>query len=203
MRSFTVIGLTGPTGAGKGAVCRVFLQENYGIVDTDRLAREVVRPGTDCLKQLAEAFSPSVLNGDGTLNRRELARRAFASPAEQAKLNAITHPAILALCEREVEQLRAAGKRGAVIDAPLLLESGLNERCQKVLAVLAPEEMRLSRLLIRDALPEEELRRRMAAQQPDDFYAAKADAVITNDGDIAALEQQVRAVIAAWEAGEV
>lgn len=203
MNEFTVIGLTGPTGAGKGEVCRLLAGEQYGIVDTDGLARDVVQPGTDCLRQLVATFSEAILHEDGTLNRRELARRAFASPAEQSRLNAITHPAILALSEQQVASYRAAGKRGAVIDAPLLLESGMDAVCDKVLVVLAPAEERLRRLLLRDGITEEEVRRRMSVQQTDDFYAEKADAVIRNTGDLAALARQLQAVLSRWEAGDL
>ena len=88
-------------------------------------------------------------------------------------------------------------------DAPLLLESGMDAVCDKVLVVLAPAEERLRRLLLRDGITEEEVRRRMSVQQTDDFYAEKADAVLCNDGDLAALARQLRAVLSRWEAGEL
>lgn len=192
MSEWQVIGLTGPTGAGKSTVCQALARAGYGIVDTDRLAREVVRPGSDCLRRLVEAFSPAILQADGSLDRRELARRAFAAPEQTRLLNDITHPAIVALCEAQLARFQEEGRRGAVIDAPLLFESGLSARCHRVVAVVAAPEVRLRRLRQRDGLPEEELRRRMAAQPDESAYTERADTVLRNDGDETALLRQVR-----------
>ena len=201
MNNIRIIGLTGPTGAGKNTVCRVFESHGYGIVDTDGLARDVVLPGTECLRRLTEVFSPNILHEDGTLNRRELARRAFVSAETQAELNAITHPAIIKSSYEMIERFRAAGKRGAVIDAPLLFESGMETMCDNVMAVLAPADLRMERLLQRDGITEAELKCRMAVQKSDTFYTEKADAVVHNTGDLGALEQQVNEQIRCWEAG--
>ena len=203
MNKFRIIGLTGPTGAGKSTVCRVFEAAGYGIVDTDALAREAVLPGTACLSRLAEVFSHEILNVDGTLNRRKLAQRAFQSAETQAQLNAITHPAILKLSDEAIKRLRATGKRGAVIDAPLLIESGMETQCDAVMVLLAPREMRIARLLKRDGVTREEIERRMAVQKSDAFYIEKADAVVYNTGELRELEQQVKDQLCRWEAGDV
>ncbi len=199
MRKGRIIGLTGPTGAGKGAVCDCLRRAGYGIVDTDGFAREVVKPNHPCLAQLVEAFSPAILREDGTLNRQKLAELAFASKEQTARLNAITHPAIWALVETELEQIAASDQKGAVIDAPALFESGMDRLCDTVIAVTAEEARRLARLRERDGLSDEALLRRMKAQPPLSFYEEKADVVIANNGSLVELEQQVAEVLTRLE----
>lgn len=199
MRKGRIIGLTGPTGAGKGAVCDCLRRAGYGIVDTDRLAREVVKPHHPCLEKLVEAFSPAILREDGTLNRQKLAELAFASKEQTEQLNAITHPAIWALAETELEAIAASDKKGAVIDAPALFESGMDRLCDSVIAVTAEETQRLKRLRERDGLSDEALLRRMKAQPPLSFYEERADAVIVNNGSLAELEQRVEALLVELE----
>lgn len=190
VNTIRVIGLTGPTGAGKSTVASAWQQAGAAIIDTDRLAREVVKPGTACLQQLVGHFSDAILHPDGTLNRAELARRAFATPQESERLNAITHPAIIVLANEELEEAADRGHAIAVVDAPLLFEAGMDAICHQVVAVTAPTEVRLSRIMNRDGIDETAARRRMAAQQPDAFYTRPGVAVLHNTGSPEALRRQ-------------
>ena len=184
----TILGLTGPTGAGKGAVGSILAQRGALIIDTDRLAREVVEKGSACLAKLADRFGEDILHADGTLNRAALAAKAFAAPAEKAALEAITHPAIIA---RSKEILAQSDAPLAVIDAPLLFESGMDAICDGTLAVLASREVRLSRILARDGIDEAAALCRMNAQPDDAFYRARADHILNNDGDEAQLAERL------------
>ncbi len=191
-----IIGLTGPTGAGKGVVARLLAAAGIPVVDTDGLAREVTASGHPCLSQLAAAFSPTVLRADGTLDRAKLASLAFASPEATARLNAVTHPHIFALTE---ERLTAAWEQGATIaavDAPVLFESGMYRMCDRTVAVLAPAAVRLVRICERDNIPPAQAQQRMNAQPVDAFYEERADEVLYNDGDLAAFEAAVNGWIA-------
>ncbi len=192
-----VVGLTGPTGAGKSVVARILEENGIPVVDADRLAREVVQPGSPCLAALAQAFGPAILRPDGSLDRGALAARAFASPEAAAKLNAITHPAIIA---RSLELLRGYAEKGcraAAVDAPLLYESGMDAICAQVAVITAPAAVRRARIMARDGITADQAARRMAAQPDDAFYRARRpDWFILNDGPPAQLEEQARGMAA-------
>lgn len=186
-----VVGLTGPTGAGKTEVARVFEARGIPVIDADALARRVTEPGTPCLRALALEFGEEILRPDGTLNRRELAARAFTSPDGAKRLNELTHPPIIALTKDILKQREREGKTAAVIDAPLLFESGMDCLCDLTVAVVAPAEVRLRRILRRDAgLTEREARARMAAQQPEAFYTARAGQILRGDVPLPELREK-------------
>lgn len=187
MKGLFILGLTGPSGAGKSEVARVLEEKGYPLVDADSLVREVQRPGSPCLAALAEAFSPDVLRPDGSLDRQKLAALAFCSPEQTQRLNRIVHPAVIALSEERFRQAAEAGAEAAVLDAPLLFESGMDRFCGRTVAVLAPAGERLRRIRQRDGLTEEQAKIRMGAQPSDDYYTARASLVIRNDGSAARL----------------
>ena len=192
-----IVGLTGPTGAGKGVVGALLAARGAFIIDTDRLAREVVAKGEPCLAALAAHFGQDILLDDGSLDRAALAAKAFADPHEKAALEAITHPAIIA---RSQDLLRDCHAPLAVIDAPLLFESGMDAICHTTLAVLAPAEVRLARIRTRDGIDETAALRRMNAQPDDAFYRERADHILNNDGDEAQLEAQLLSLLPQlWE----
>ncbi len=188
----TIVGLTGPTGSGKGAVAQVWTACGLPVIDTDRLAREVVEPDGPCLSQLVTAFSSIILRPDGTLDRAALASLAFASPEANKKLQSITHPAILARCRDRLNGYREQGCRAAAVDAPLLFESGFDQECDATVAVLAPPSIRLQRIRARDSLSEEQALARIHAQPPDSFYTGRATYCLQNDGDLEALRSLAR-----------
>lgn len=188
----TTVGLTGPTGGGKGAVAQVWAACGIPVIDTDRLAREVVEPGSPCLSELAGAFSPAILRPDGSLDRAALAALAFATPEANKKLQAITHPAILARCRDLLCRYREQGCRAAAVDAPLLFESGFDRECDVTVAVLAPPSVRLERICERDGLTEEQALARIHAQPPDAFYTERATYCLQNDGELDTLQVLAR-----------
>ncbi len=181
----TVIGLTGPTGSGKSAVARRFEQAGAFIIDADKLAREVTEKGHPCLSELAARFGDDILDKDGALIRRVLAAKAFATPETRQALNDITHPRIIA---RSEELLAACKAPVAVIDAPLLFESGMERLCDSTVAVIAPLEIRKARIMARDSLTSEAADQRIAAQKNDDYYRDRATFCLVNDRDLAHLE---------------
>ena len=185
-----VVGLTGPTGAGKSEVSRRLAAAQIPVIDADVLARQVVEPGSECLFRLAEEFSEDILNDDGTLNRRQLARRAFATPEDTALLNSLTHPYIIEKTNRILMRMEQTHELAAVIDAPLLFESGMDRICDMTVAVVAPFESRLRRIIERDGLPETQARARMAAQQPEEYYSSRAAVVLSNSGDLDSLRRE-------------
>ncbi len=189
------VGLTGGIGAGKSEVSR--LLDSYGavIVDADRIAREVVEPGTPGLRAVVAEFGEGVLTADGTLDRPKLGAVVFADRDRLAALNAIVHPLVGA---RSAELEAVAGPDAVVVhDVPLLTENGLAPLYDRVLVVDASAETQLDRLVRLRGMPEADARARMAAQASRADRLAVADVVIDNDGPLAALEDQVRKV---WNA---
>lgn len=184
------IGLTGGIGSGKSTVSSRLAELGAFIVDADLVAREIVEPGQPALAELAEAFD-GVLNPDGTLNRAELARQAFATPEATEKLNAITHPRIRARTEELFKQGRESGAQVLVYDMPLLIENGEVDKVDHVLVVDAPDELRIDRLVQHRGLDEDDARRRLAAQIDRATRLNAADTVLDNSGTVEQLLEQV------------
>lgn len=173
------LGLTGPTGAGKSTVARLLEQNGIPLVDADAIARTVTEKGSPVLSALADAFGNDILFPDGSLDRRALAAVAFSSKENTEKLNAVTHPAILARIRRA---LADATGDAVVLDAPLLFETGLDALCDHTVAIVADEAVRLARITARDGISEEAAKKRMAVQPDTAFYAARADILLYNNG---------------------
>lgn len=184
------IGLTGGIGSGKSTVSSRLAEHGAFIVDADLVAREIVEPGQPALAELAEAFD-GVLNPDGTLNRAELARQAFATPEATEKLNAITHPRIRARTEELFKQGRESGAQVLVYDMPLLIENGEVDKVDHVLVVDAPDELRIDRLVQHRGLDEDDARSRLAAQIDRATRLNAADTVLDNSGTVEQLLEQV------------
>ncbi len=174
----TVYGLTGKTGAGKSTVAAFLKEKGFYIIDGDVIARHITDRGKPALKLLAEHFGEDIISGDGTLNRRLLACRAFSSRENTDMLNSITHPLITEEFETEIEKAEREGYDKSVIDAAALLESECKNLCSKIIVVYAPEEMRLKRILSRDGITEEEANTRMKAQKSDEYYFSHADIIV-------------------------
>lgn len=186
-----IIGLTGQTGAGKSTVSRFLEQKSIAVIDCDKVARKVTEKGSPVLSELKNAFGEDIILADGSLNRRELAIRAFENPQKTAVLNSITHPAILDAIKNEI---KAYGDKTVVLDAPTLIESGAHLLCDKIVAVVAPMDVRKERILSRDSISAAEAEKRMSAQKDDDFYAQYSDALIYNNGGITELEEGIKRV---------
>ena len=185
-----VIGLTGPTGAGKSAVAELLCSRGAGYIDCDLLAREVVQPGEPALAELAAAFSGDVIRPDGTLDRAKLAELAFASSEGTATLNRITHPHIMARLRDNIAE-KSREHAAVLVDAPTLFESGADKLCDCIIAVVADRDLRLARITARDGIDMAAALRRINAQPSDSFYTERSDYTLVNGGDLAALAAQV------------
>ena len=187
------VGLTGGMGSGKSTVARRFAELGAVIIDADQIARDVVEPGEPTLAELAEAFGEGILLDDGSLNRGELAKRAFVSAEKTELLNSITHPRIE---QRTEEQFNAAGDAIIVFDSPLLIEMGQSEAQDLVVVVHTPVEVRLDRLVESRGVDREDAKQRIAKQISDDKRLQFADVVLENSGTE---EDLVRQVDRIWE----
>jgi len=189
------IGLTGGIASGKSVVAGLFAARGVPVIDTDRIAREVVEPGEPALARVVEAFGKGVLDEAGRLDRRALRQRVFADPEDRRRLEGILHPAIMAELER---QSAAAGGDYQVLVIPLLVEGGRSEAVDRVLVVDCPVETQLARLRARDDETEAGARAIVAAQVSREQRLAAADDVIVNDGSLEALENRVAELDAAY-----
>jgi len=189
-----IIGLTGGIGSGKTSVADLLRSHGLPVIDADQLARDVVEPGQPALAELAEAFGDDILAADGTLNRGELAARAFASEEATARLNAITHPRIMALRDELIDAARDNGEPAIIYDMPLLVEKGQHKDMDLVVVVHVDVDKRVERLVNGRGLDEADVRRRIDAQTSDEERLAVADVVIDNNGAREELEAQVQAL---------
>ncbi|MET8610785.1 dephospho-CoA kinase [Streptomyces misionensis] len=183
------VGLTGGIGAGKSEVSRLLVEHGAVLIDADRIARDVVAPGTPGLRAVVDAFGTDVLAPDGSLDRPRLGSIVFADPDRLAVLNSIVHPLVGAR-SRELEE--AAAPDAVVIhDVPLLTENGLAPLYDLVIVVDARPETQLDRLTRLRGMTEEDARARMAAQATREQRRAIADIVIDNDVPLDALRKRV------------
>ena len=182
------IGLTGGIASGKSTVARLFGALAVPVIDTDRVAREVVEPGQPPLERLVERFGTSILTPDGHLDRPKLREIVFSDPRARADLEALIHPAI----GTAVEALsKAAGGPYQILVIPLLVEKGLMGQVDRVLVVDCDEELQIRRLQARDGSTPEQARAILDAQVSRTARLKAAHDVITNEGEINALREPV------------
>jgi dephospho-CoA kinase len=181
------VGLTGGIASGKSTVARAFGEMGAHVLDADRIARDLVTPGSPALALIVEAFGREVLHPDGTLNRGALGAVVFADAGKRRLLEGILHPLILAEIDRRIGELERADPQGlAVVEAALILELGRQERFDAIVVVWAEEEQQRRRMMLRDKLSAEEAGRRLAAQMPLAEKCRRADLVVDNSRDLAA-----------------
>lgn len=190
-----IIGLTGPTGAGKSTLSVPAQQLGIATIDCDAVARKVTEAGNPALFALQQVFGADILSAEGALLRPILAQKAFASPVATQKLNQTILPFIMQEINAQIAALQMAGVQTVLLDAPTLYESGADALCQSVIAVLAPAEVRLARIMARDGITQEAALQRMQAGKPDDFYKNRADYILQNNGNAQDFTRRAEAVL--------
>ncbi len=178
------VGLTGGIGSGKSAVAEIWRERGAAIIDADQLARDAVAPGTEALSAIAQRW-PAVIAADGTLDRAALARVVFADDDERLRLNAIVHPRVRELAHRSEDDLPPGSV--AVHVVPLLFESDRWRTYDATVLVIAPDDVRVERVVERDATDADGVLARMRAQMPPNDARDLADYLIDNDGSLADL----------------
>lgn len=188
------VGITGGIGSGKSTVCRLFVERGIARYDCDRKAKQLM-VGDERLRRAIEARFGEACYDEAGLNRVYLASRVFGNAAELAALNALVHPVVRSDFERW-----AAEQQGpyAVLESAILFEAGLDRCVDRIVAVLAPEALRLERAVRRDGADPEAIRRRMAAQMGEAELRRRADHAIVNirfeelDAEVDRLDQLFR-----------
>ena len=188
-----VIGVTGGIGTGKSTVLAILSDLGAVTLSADEAAREVVASGTDGLRRVTEAFGPELIRGDGSLDRVSLANIVFADPAARKRLDEITHPLIIELLRRRIDDARRSNPPRAVIavEVPLLYEAGMESWFDQVIVVSVPAATQAVRLQARGEMSEGDAHARIDAQMPLAEKEARADFVIANTGDVSSLRRSV------------
>ena len=182
------VGVTGGIGSGKTALTDWLSEQGIVIVDADRVAREVVQPGTPALKAIIDAFGEQYLTQDGNLDRAAMRQLVFGDEEKRLLLESITHPQIR---EALWDQLQRADSAYVVLSSPLLLESGQSEMVDVSVVVDVPEEIQIQRTMARDANDKALVEKIMAAQMRRQKRLQLADIVVDNSGDLSALHDKV------------
>jgi dephospho-CoA kinase len=206
------VGLTGSLGSGKTTVAAIFREHGFHILEADAIAREMMQPGHEVYRHIAEHFGPSVIRPDGSLNRPRLAALAF-NEGRLDELNRIVHPPVIAEQERRMNEIFAADPRAiAVIESALIFEAeawgtvpSWRQRFDRVILVTAPDDLKIQRFLARilpdSATPEQraaaerDARQRLAAQLPDSVKIPSSDFIIDNSGPLEATRLQALRIL--------
>ena len=186
-----IVGLTGGIATGKSTVCDMFKARGAYIVDTDRIARDVVEPGKPGWREVVDYFGNDILSADGTLDRKKLGTIVFNSSAKRHILESILHPKILAEKDRNIKEISEKDHRAIIIvDIPLLIELNRQNSVDAVVVVYVSSQVQVNRLARRDDLGLEDARSRIGSQIPIDEKVQYAHFVIHNDGTVQKTERR-------------
>lgn len=202
-RMSLLVGLTGNIASGKSTVAAAWAARGAVLVDSDVAAREAVAPGTPALQRIVGRFGRSILRDDGTLDRTALGRLVFADADARQDLERIIHPAVEAARQQAVHAARAAGAAIVLCDIPLLFEARLAWQFPRIVLVDAPPAVRIARLVTLRGMPAADADARVQAQLAASLKRPRADLVIDNDADRAALDARIDAawaLLAHWAA---
>lgn len=191
-----VIGITGRSGCGKSSATKFLAQQGYPCIDADLIAREVLLPGSPCIAQLQETFGADIADETGSVRRRLLADRAFATPAGTQALTAITQPEILHRIEKRLAEAEQSGAELAFVDGAVIVGTPFEKRCDALVLIHAPYDTSVARICARDGIAPEMARRRLDAQTPIETLRAAATYEVVNDGTAEQLAARMQTVLA-------
>ena len=190
-----VCGLTGGVGMGKSTAARLFRERGAQVVDTDEIARHLVRPGQPALAEIQAAFGKQVVGPDGELKRAELAQIVFSDTSARKQIEAILHPRIREQWLAQIETWRGDDHPLAIVVIPLLFETRAESHFDKIICAACSAVVQRERLVVRGWTPEQ-IEQRIAAQLPVDQKIARADFVVWTDGVLGAHAQQIERILA-------
>jgi dephospho-CoA kinase len=186
-----VIGLTGSIGSGKSEAARYLAKLGASVIDADLVGHEAYTPQSEAWRQVVKEFGRGILGPNEEIDRSKLGAIVFSNPDQLTKLNQIMHPLMARMVEEKIEDLRGRPVEVAVVEAALLFEAGWDSLVQEVWVTDSPEETIIQRLSERNGLTPEEARKRISSQMEQAERLSRADAIIDNSGDIAAMESAI------------
>ena len=187
-----VIGLTGGIASGKSTISSMLKELGASIVDADLIARSVVQKGEKAYNEIVQYFGEKILMPNGEINRKKLGHIVFSDHAKLEKLSSITHPQIINKIKEKVEEYRSEGAKVIVIDAAILIESGLNSYCDSIWLVSVDKEIQLSRLMERDKFAYIDALNRINAQYSIEEKVQFADVIIDNSKPIEEVKKKIK-----------
>lgn len=192
-----ILGVTGPSGSGKGEVSKILLNMGFSVIDADAIYHDLLIPPSKCLDELVREFGRQILTAGGLLNRETLAAMVFGdeNKSKLEILNSITHKHVIDKIKKIICSMRAMGAPVCVIDAPLLIESGLDDMCDITIAVLADKSIRTERIMMRDSIDKERADMRINSQKNDEFYMKNTDFAVFNNSDKMQLSSAINEIL--------
>lgn len=176
-----VIGITGSSGSGKTTLSKILNErEDVKVIDADKVVRELSVPGSEYLNSIKNTFGNEIILEDGNLNRKALANKIYNDDESREKLNSLTFKYVVEEILTRIKNITDEKIKIAIIDAPLLLESGLDKCCDSIIVLIADKKLKIKRICQRDNIDEKTAESRLNIQQDDSFYIEKADHVIIN-----------------------
>ena len=197
-----ILGLTGPSGAGKTLFSFFLCAKGYPCINADELYHSMLIPPSVLLDAIRREFGDSFFNEHGELDRKALGKLVFSSQKSLEKLNATVLPLVIEKIQKIANDYKRNGAKILVIDAPTLFEAGYDKSCDVTVSILAPEYVRIERISERDEISIDDAILRTQAQKDNSFYYKHSDKIILNDADETALKQKAEALIAELLDGE-
>jgi dephospho-CoA kinase len=190
-----VVGLTGGVGCGKSSISRIWRELGARVLDADRISRELVEPGEPALAEIVETFGPGILRQDGTMDRKRLGAIVFGDDEARRRLNRILHPRIRQEVDRRIEEIGSIDPGAiVVVDAALLIETGMHRGVDCVVVVACGEARQVERLRERDGLEAGEAARVIRAQAAQEEKLGVAHLVLRNEGTLEEMEREAGAL---------
>ncbi len=175
-----VIGITGSSGSGKSTLTKILANElNAKAIYSDEIVKKMQKKGTDYYKKIVETFGEEILNENKEINRKKLAEIIFSKEKDRNKMNEITKTYVLEEIKRQIKETK---KEIVIVDAPILIESGLNKECNVIIAVICNRKTQIKRICERDNIEEKEAIARLNSQKSNEYYKKYADYIVENDG---------------------
>lgn len=193
-----IIGLCGGSGSGKGMVCDIFRIYDIPSIDTDKVYHEFTSRPSSCLDALKKEFGDAIIAANGVLDRKALAKIVFCGEGSEerlGKLNMIAHSYILDETRYRLSEFEKKGYEFAIVDAPVLFESGFNAECDIVIGVVCDAEIRIERIVLRDSISRDAAISRINSQMTDAELMSKCDYIIHNNLDIDSLKNEIEKIV--------
>ena len=188
-----LIGITGPSGSGKSAASEYLKKYDFKVIDADLVYHEIISQPSDCVKELVNNFGEDIISCTGGIDRPSLAGKVFGEENKEKLLllNKITHKYVISEIEKKIKSYDEEGAINCVIDAPLLIEAGVDKMCDTVISVIADRDVRAKRISSRDGIDIDAAYKRIDSQKPDSFYKDHSDRVFQNNNGLDELGKQI------------